>query len=140
MHSHRIHVSTLADFLLTTADRWPERPVLIFPDARRSYAEFVSSAYTHARSLHGLGVRNGDYVGILMANCLTYLEVVMACSLLGAVAVPVNARYKPLELAYVIGDADLKVIVTSDHISEYANFPQRCSEQFREVGVFRYVV
>jgi len=133
MHHHRIYVSTLADYLLSSADRWPDRPLLIFPDQRHSYSEFVSHAYAHARSLQGLGVSSGDYVGILMANCMPYLEIVMACSLLGAVAVPMNARYKALELAYVIDNADLKVIVTSDHISEYANFPGLIAEAIPEL-------
>ncbi len=121
--AHRIYVSTLADYLLTTADRHPDRALLIFPDQRQTYGDFVAAAYRHARSLVGLGIRPGDFVGILMANCMSYLEVLMGCSFLGAVAVPVNARYKSQELAYVMADANLKVLVTSDHISEYANFP-----------------
>ena len=41
---------------------------------------------------------------------------------LGAVAVLVNARYKPAELAYIIENADLTLLITHDLISEYANF------------------
>ncbi len=132
--SHRIHVSTLADYLLSRADQYGGRPLLIFPDQRHTYDEFVAAAYARARCLHGLGVGAGDYVGILMANCMPYLEVLMGCSLLGAVAVPVNARYKALELAYVVENADLKVLVTSDHISEYANFPDLISQAFPQIG------
>ena len=119
---HRIHVTTLADLLLTTADQWPDRPVLIFPDRRHTYASLTAAVYGRARSLHALGVRPGDHVGVLMANCLEYMEVLLGACMLGAVAVPVNARYKPLELAYVVENADLKVVVTSDLIADHADF------------------
>lgn len=119
---HRIVSTTAGDYLLTASDRFGEERLLIFPDAEHSYASFAKAAYRRARSLKGLGVCPGDYVGVLMANCLEYLELVWGAMFLGAVAVPMNARYKPRELAYVVQDAGLKVIVTSDLISEYADF------------------
>ena len=126
--SHRIHVTTLTDLLLTTADRVPERPVLIFPERRHSYASLVRMSYQRARSFYQLGIRAGDHVGILMANCLEYMELLMGCALLGAIAVPMNARYRPRELAYVIADADLRTIVTSALIADHADFAELLAE------------
>ena len=134
LHKHRIVVSTIGDHLLQTADRFGDRPALIFPDARLSYDDLVANAYRRARCMHGLGVSAGDYVGILMANCLEYMELLLGCHLLGAVAVPMNARYKPMELAYVVEDADLKLLVTSDLISEYADFGDLLSAAFPELA------
>ena len=123
--THRIHVTTVGDLLLHAADRFPDRPALIFPDERLSYAELVEGAIAHARSLRGLGVGPGDFVGVLMANCLEYMELVLGTVMLGAVSVPMNARYKASELGYVVENADLKVLVTSDLISEYADFGEQ---------------
>ena len=64
----------------------------------------------------------GDHVGLLMANCPEYIECLLGLQCLGAIAVPMNARYKPAELAYVVSNAELKLIVTHDLISEYADF------------------
>ncbi|MBM4206386.1 MAG: acyl--CoA ligase [Gammaproteobacteria bacterium] len=133
----RIEASTVGDKLLATADRWPERPCLIFPESRHSWSSMVNAAYTRARSLHALGVRPGDHVGVLMPNCIEYMELVFGCSLLGAVSVLMNARYKPPELAYVVENADLKVIITTDLISEYANFGQLLHDAFPELGQAR---
>ncbi len=130
LQAHRIHVSTVADFLLATADRHADRPLLIFPDRTLTYAGFVARAYERARSMAGLGVEHGDFVGILMANCPDYMELMLGCHLLGAVAVPMNARYKPGELAYVVENADLKLLVTSDLISEYADFGELLHRAF----------
>lgn len=119
---HRIHVATLGDMLLAAADRVPDRPALIFPDRRHSYSSLVDAAYSRAQSLHAHGVSAGDAVGILMPNCLEYMEVLLGCHLVGALAVPMNARYRASELSYVVENADLKVLITSDLVSEYADF------------------
>ena len=119
---HRIFVTTIGDLLLTNVDNNPDHPALIFPDRRHSYAELADLSYVRARSLLALGVCPGDHVGILMANCLEFMEIIMGCALIGAIAVPVNARYKPQELAYVVENADLTVLVTSDSIADHADF------------------
>lgn len=122
--SHRIHVGTIGDMLLTAADKTPDNPALVFPDCRHSYASLAAAAYSRAQSLRAYGVGAGDAVGLLMPNCLEYMEVLLGCHLLGALAVPINARYRASELSYVVENADLKVLVTSDLISEYADFAQ----------------
>ena len=124
MDQHRIRATTLGDLLLSAADRVPDRDLLIFPERRVTYRQMVQAAYRRAAALQRLGVGQGDHVGILMPNCIEYIEVLFGAVLLGAIAVPMNARYKPSELAYVVENADLKVIVTNDLISEYANFAQ----------------
>ncbi len=120
--AHRIRLSTIGDLLLAVADEVPDNPVLIFPDARHSYASMVAAAYSRARSLHALGIGAGDAVGLLMPNALEYMELLLGCQLIGALAVPMNARYRASELTYVIENADLKVLITSDLVSEYADF------------------
>ena len=123
-HTHRIHATTLPDLLLAAADAHPQQPALIFPERSLTYTELVDAAYVQARRLRALGVESGDSVGILMANCPEFIELLLGANLLGAIAVPLNARYKPPELAYVIENADLKVLVTSDLIADYANFAE----------------
>lgn len=118
----RVAATTLPDMLLAAADRVGERKALIFPESFQTYAELVEAAYVQAARLRGLGVGPGDHVGILMANCPEYVELLFGITLLGATAVPLNARYKAMELAYVVENADLKVLVTSDLIADYANF------------------
>jgi fatty-acyl-CoA synthase len=110
------------------AQRWPDQELLVFPDERRTYAAMLAAAVEHARSLIALGVRPRDHVGILMPNAAEYVELLFGICLAGGVAVPVNARYKPPELAYVIADADLVGVICNDRISEYADFAQLLAE------------
>ncbi len=69
-----------------------------------------------------------------MANCLEYMELLVGTVMLGAVAVPMNARYRAGELRYVVEDAGLKVLVTSDRISEYADFVELLQRAFAADG------
>ena len=130
----RIDATTVGDLLLRACDRFADRPALIFPESRQTYAELTDNAFRRARSLLALGIRPGDHVGILMANCPEYLELLLGTTLIGAWAVQINARYKPRELAYVVENADINLLITSDLISEYADFGGLLHEAFPEMS------
>jgi fatty-acyl-CoA synthase len=121
----RISVTTMGDLLLSAADRYPDTPALVFPDAQFTYQELANRALRRARSLQALGVKPRDHVGILMHTCPDFVELFFAAALCGAVVVPVNARYRSGELAYVIENGDIATLVTTDAISEQVNFVER---------------
>lgn len=127
-----INVTTFGDLLVQGAEKWPNNDVLIFPDHRQTYAELCDRAYKRAASFAGLGIGPDDHIGILMANCPEYIECLLGAQLIGALAIPMNARYKPPELAYVVDNADINLIVTHDLISEYANFGELLSTAFQD--------
>jgi len=121
----RLQATTLGDLLLTAADTQPDRMAVILPDQRSSYAEIRDAAFRRALSLQALGVGPGDHVGLLLPTGMDFVETMFATALLGAVTVPVNARYMPPELAYLVENADLKVLLTTDKIAEAVNFVER---------------
>ena len=121
----RIHVTTMGYLLLEAADRYPDTLALVLPDQEITYAELARRALHRARSLQALGVKPRDHVGILMPTCAEFAEVFFAIVLCGGVAVPINARYKASELAYVIENGDLVTVVTTETIAEQVNFIER---------------
>ena len=125
---------TLADLLLGTVDRFAGNDALIFPDSRLTYGELLERSRGHAQSLVTLGVKPGAQVGILMPNCPEFVELLFGTLLAGAVAVPVNARYKADELAYVVENADLTAVVTSSLASEYVDFAGLLHEAFPDLA------
>ena len=125
---------TLGGLLLGAAERWPERDALVFPDNRQTYAELVERALQRAHGLMACGIAPGDHVGILMPNCPEYMELLFGTALVGAVAVPVNARYKAEELAYVVENADLVGLVTSSLASEYVDFAALLHSAFPDLA------
>jgi fatty-acyl-CoA synthase len=123
----RISVTTMGDLLLSAADRYPDTLALVFPDAQYTYQELAVRVLRRARSLQALGVRPRDHVGILMHTCPAFVEIFFAAALCGAVVVPINARYRSRELAYVIENGDIATLVTTDAIAEQVSFVERLS-------------
>ncbi|MXW26619.1 MAG: AMP-binding protein, partial [Dehalococcoidia bacterium] len=115
-------VVPFGDLPVRAAARYPDADAVIFPDRRHTYASLNEAAVRAARSLAGLGLGPGDHLGILMPNCMDYIEIMLGAAMLGAWVVPINARYKEHELAYVIENADLTLLVTSDLIDEHVDF------------------
>jgi len=134
LDSVRVQATTLGDLLLMAADSQPDRMAVILPDQRRSYAQIRDAAFHKAMSLQALGVGPGDHVGLLLPTGMDFIESMFAATLLGAVTVPINARYMPPELAYVVQNADLKVLLTTDRIAEAVNFVERLNLAFPQLA------
>jgi fatty-acyl-CoA synthase len=73
-----------------------------------------------AGALSRRGVGFGDRVLILMLNRTEFIESVLAANLLGAIAVPVNFRMTPLEIAFLVGDCQARVVVTEPVLAAVA--------------------
>jgi fatty-acyl-CoA synthase len=130
----RIAVTTMGDLLLSAADRYPDTLALVFPDSQHTYRELASRAIRRARSLQAMGVKPRDHVGILMHTCPGFVETFFAAALCGAVIVPINARYRSSELAYVIENGDIATLITTDTIAEQVNFVERLSGALPGLG------
>ena len=80
-----VEVGPIGDVLVRAAATWPRKEAIVFPGERRTYGEQLAAVERFARSLLGLGVGAGDRVGILMPNCFDFLDVQLACAMLGVV-------------------------------------------------------
>ncbi|MEJ8567361.1 class I adenylate-forming enzyme family protein [Elongatibacter sediminis] len=129
----RLQATTLGDLLLSAADQAPDHAAVVLPHRRCSYADVRDRALQKALSLQALGVGPGDHVGLLLPTSMDFIETLFGIALLGAVAVPVNARYQPPELAYVVDNADLKVLLTTDKIAEAVDFVERLNQAFPDL-------
>ncbi|MBM3676841.1 MAG: AMP-binding protein [Actinobacteria bacterium] len=121
--------TTIPRTLIETAKRRPGHEALVFPPHDRfAYAELLDRSIEAARSLAGLGVRRGDHVGLLMPNCPDFVFAFYGAQLLGAVAVPINTRFRTRELGYVVENADLVCLLTSDIVEERVDYADRLVE------------
>jgi acyl-CoA synthetase (AMP-forming)/AMP-acid ligase II len=126
----RVSVSPLADMLLKSWDRSPEKEALVFPTGRSTYDDVVQSVLRRARGLMGLGVRAGDHVGILLPSGVEFIETLFAVAMIGGVSVLMNARYRAPEVRYVVENADLVAVVTNSESDEFVDFVARLTEAF----------
>jgi len=132
--SVRISVSPLADMLLKAWDSHPGKEALVFPAGKRSYDDVVQSVLHRARGLIGLGIKQGDHVGILLPSGIDFVETLFAVSMVGGVSVLMNARYRAPEIAYVVENADLAAVVTNSEADDFVEFTTRLTEAFPEIG------
>ncbi|MCB2014529.1 MAG: fatty acid--CoA ligase [Sphingobium sp.] len=115
---------TLADLIRRQAAERPGETAFIFEDAETSYAEFDKRASQVANGLIAQGCKPGDRVAYLGKNRDAYFEMWLGAVKAGLVMVPVNWRLAPPEVAYILGDADPKVILTDpeflDRLGDYS--------------------
>ena len=102
-------------FLEYYARNTPASPCLTLGDQTVSYGEVDRLTNQLANGLLSLGVGRGHRVAILGENSLEHLLLFMACSKTGAVAVSLNYRLAPAELAFILGDADTRVLLMLDN-------------------------
>jgi fatty-acyl-CoA synthase len=89
----------------------PDRLALVDGAQRFTYAALEERVARAVSGLHGLGVKPGARVALMMRNCNEYLVLQWALTRLGAIAVQVGYRLKPAEIAYIIGNATPSLFV-----------------------------
>ncbi len=77
---------------------------LVCGDARLDYVQLDDATARLAGGLRGLGVKTGDRVALLLANSAEFVIALLGIIRLGAIAVPLNVRESPRELAFVLAD------------------------------------
>src|SRR3954447_8575189 len=117
-------VASLAALLERAAERFPDAGV-VFDEDRQTYADLLGSATGYANRLRALGVEPGDKVGIFADDRPEYLHALYGAILLGAVAVPVNGRFKVRELGHAISNARLRVLFCGGGIAGHDKLVQQ---------------
>ena len=105
---------TLYAFVSECASTRGDAEALVTPSVRWSYRAQADAVRRTAKAMHALGVRRGDFVGILMGNDENWVSLFYAAATLGAVTVPVNTRFKSAELAFCLAQADVKALFLAD--------------------------
>jgi fatty-acyl-CoA synthase len=107
---------TYSQVLRQTVERHGDRPAVVFPQMELSwtFAEFEQHVSRMACALMVLGVGRGDHVGIWSTNRPEWILAQFATAHMGAVLVNVNPAYRTHELAYILNQADIKVLIITD--------------------------
>jgi fatty-acyl-CoA synthase len=113
---------TLGDVLERQARERGQAEALVTRTRRFTYEDLFLRARSAAATLHTLGIRHGDHVGILMGNDEKWLALFYGAALIGAVTVPVNTRFKSAEIAFCLKQADCKALF---HVPRFLNIDFR---------------
>jgi long-chain acyl-CoA synthetase len=127
---------------LTSEDGDPDKAAIIdlgTGEARRfSYRDFETQADAVARALAGRGLARGERVAILSANRFEYLTTIDGIMRAGFVAVPVNFKFPPATIDYIVHDSDAKLVFCDAQRLDRApkDLPRICFDSGRSDAVF----
>jgi fatty-acyl-CoA synthase len=103
-----------ADILSQRSRLSPDRIALVevATGRRFSYLELDHRASVCARAwLYGLGLKRGDRIGILSANCVEFVDAFFAAAKSGVILVPLGTRLTAAELAVIVEDCTVSALI-----------------------------
>jgi len=129
-----INVTTLGDLLGRQAESFGELEALVFPGRRMSYAGLAARADELAKGLLALGVDRGDRVGLLLPASIDLLAMLYAAVKVGAIAVPINARFKSVDLEQIVTHSGMRLLVTQTARAGTPDFLELITETFPDLS------
>ena len=100
------------DHVARHARATPGNVAIRFEGESVTWARLHEMIRSMAAAFAGAGVAKGDRVVILMTNRPEFVAATLAANAAGAIAVPVNFRLAPPEVAYVLEDSGAALVVT----------------------------
>ena len=124
---------TIGANLERTVASYADREALVERASGRrwTWAELDRDVDDVARGLIGAGIEKGDRVGIWGPNSAEWTLVQLATAKVGAILVNVNPSYRTHELAYVVNQSGMRMLVsaTSFKTSDYRAMIQETADR-----------
>src|SRR6266851_8019118 len=91
----------------------PSRPAFVVPESGQvlTYAQVAARIETLAQRLAGAGVRRGDRVALTLPNGPDFVLLLLAITVLGAAAAPLNPGYTATEFEFFLTDIDPRLML-----------------------------
>ncbi len=102
---------TFHGLLERAAERWPDREALSFEGRRWSFTQLCREVDRAAKALLAGGVQPGDHVCLWLGNRPEYIFLFFAVAKIGAVLVPINARFRTRDMAYIVQQSDATTLI-----------------------------
>lgn len=102
-----------SDFIHASAVRTPDAEALVFQDRRLSYAELAREVETWSQALLALDIGAGERIAVYLEKRVEAVAAMYGASDAGAVFVPVNPLLKAEQVAYILADCSVRILVTS---------------------------
>ncbi|RIK16852.1 MAG: AMP-binding protein [Acidobacteria bacterium] len=133
--------ATIGDNFDATVRRHHDREALVDAATGRrwDYGELQRDVDRVARGLLASGVGTGDRVGIWAPNCAEWTVVQLATAKVGAILVTINPSYRSHELAFVLRQSGICLIVVAESFRG-SDYPAMVEEVRGECPALEQVV
>ena len=106
-------VTQLHHLIEREAARRGDCSALTFKDTTLTYAALQRELEAFAGGLTGIGLARGQRVGIYLDKRIETVVSIFGASAAGGVFVPINPLLRPKQVAHIVDDCDVRVLVTS---------------------------
>ena len=113
------NIRTVPSILLDAAAERGDADMIVIDGERISWNQMVDRVEQVANALVAEGVNSQERVAFIDKNSAAYFEVAFGAAFLNAVAVAVNWRLAPQEMAYIINDSEAKVLIIHEEFAEH---------------------
>ncbi|WP_108482166.1 class I adenylate-forming enzyme family protein [Oceaniglobus ichthyenteri] len=102
------------DMLRRSAERFPNKPAVLWQDTSLSFSQLNDDANRLANGLLAQGLAKGAKVGIICRNRPEYATAFFGVARTGGVLVNISVLYAADELQFVLAKADVEVMLVED--------------------------
>lgn len=119
----------IQDFIFESACRSPQAPALSYQGVTLSYEALANMVKAAAGALCALGIARGERVAVYLEKREEAVAGMFGAADAGAVFVPVNPSLKPEQVAYILIDCNVRVLITSHmRLSQLASVLSDCPD------------
>jgi fatty-acyl-CoA synthase len=108
------------------ATRTPDATALIYRGVRISYGELWRRVEALSAWLAAQGIGEGKVVAVFMKNSPAFIETAIATSHLGGVFLPINYRLARDEVAYILDNADARLMIADEEFEPVVDSLTNC--------------
>ena len=106
-------------FRAANESRRLSRPAVLCDDAQLTYEQLLRQAKKCGGALKSLGVKPGDRVAIVAADCPEFIAAFLGTLAVGSVAVPASTLMSPQEMLYVLEHCGARTaVITSEQLGK----------------------
>ncbi|MEO1349847.1 MAG: amino acid adenylation domain-containing protein [Cyanobacteria bacterium J06635_15] len=120
---------TISRLFEKQVEQTPNHVAAIWKDTQVTYQALNLQANQLARRLQGLGLKAGEFVGILKDRDINFLIAILAIHKAGGAYVPIDSTYPLDRIQYMLSNSEVRFLLI-DHCSLEIlnNCAERCSE------------
>ena len=102
----------LHHLLRDSAERFPLNEAIVSSSRRLNFAQAWRECCWLGGGLQAVGVARHDRVGVLLPPSVEQALAIFACTVAGAICVPIHDSLFPRQVLHVVQDADVQTLIT----------------------------
>lgn len=104
------HVRMVPQLLRRAAGAFGDKALLRCGSTQWTFKETPRQAALAAHKLQAAGIAAGDRVAIFLSNRIEFVELLLGCAWLGAIAVPINTASRGNQLRHILSNSGARMI------------------------------